>query len=439
MGFCSERSGIATLKERLEKMFARLIDANLPRLKMSIESGLEHAQKELSAIGKEEIPSFSMVQEFVQTLEKGESDLTKMLSPAVKKFGDAVHGERKAVTLEFVSEGYVHDAAKPSELQLEENFEKSLVKVAGLWKPHLDEYMESVRAALEKWFRAKLSASCGRSGKLRGVLQTKFDDLKAELLMRFRDASLRALDAERCFGTINDHYFNAKRRKYDACPKELEDRLMEAAKQIIGEAVRYNDGGQRLDTMPAPAAGGWGTVNGVDIKGFKGTLRDALIHSSAMQFQQKFVEIRDDIKTKQEDMVEHNKQETHTLVMANFDVACKVFRDNVWKRTLEMIRPTPHKTYAGGSRKGKHYEKTQAVTVMDWTKYFVISDQSILTAAGEDEDIRHRRAELKVDIKRLESCLAKLRTLWISCSARGGAPAAPHSRQEEESRYSRSG
>eukprot|EP00933_Yihiella_yeosuensis_P023999 TRINITY_DN18617_c0_g1_i1.p1 TRINITY_DN18617_c0_g1~~TRINITY_DN18617_c0_g1_i1.p1 ORF type:complete len:727 (+),score=122.48 TRINITY_DN18617_c0_g1_i1:157-2337(+) len=402
MGVCEARRGIENLKKRLEKMFANLIDANLPKLKESIDIGLERAEKSLSVIGTQEVPPFSLIREVAQALETGANDLTKKkLTPAVKKFADAVHGERQTVTIDFVSEGYAHDAAKPSELQLEENFNLSLVKVTGLWKPHLETYMEEVRKQLDNWFKEKIKESCGASAKLKSFLFGKFDSLKRDLLQDFQQGCLHALDAELCFGSINDNYFNAKRRQYDMLPQQLEDSLTAAMEDIIRKATHEAAAKAHLGKN-GDVFSTWKVTDKI----FTGTVKESYI--SQQEVREKIGEIRKEIKVKEEDMVEHNKQATHTLVMANFDVACKTFPDNVWKRTLEMIRPIPKKVHANK----RASSGGQPESVMDWVKYHLMNDDAMMREAVEDDEIRTKRVELKETIQRLQECSAALGKLW---------------------------
>lgn len=386
LGVRDERGGIAQLKARLEQMFARLIDVNLPNLHKSIDVRLAQAEKLLDGVGREETPAHEMLRDFVLSMERGESELTKTMTPAVTRFGDAVHGERRAVTLKFVSEGYEHDAAKPSELQLEENFKRSLVRVTGLWRPHLDEYTAEVSKILTDWFSSKVASAAQRSAGFGSALSEQIQIVRQDLVGRFREGCLAALDAELDFSSINDHYFGAKKQKYDVFPKEMEDWLMAS----IVEMGRKGEL-QKAVQQEAAARTVWRSA------GEQNPLR------------LKMQELRDGIKTRQEDMTERNKQETHSLVMANFDVSCKTFRDNVWKRTLEMVRPSSVHSHLTGSKKRRR--NWAAASVMDWVRLSVLSDGGLLKVAVEDEATRGKRAELIATIKRLKLCVVELRKM----------------------------
>eukprot|EP00927_Polykrikos_kofoidii_P060530 TRINITY_DN5548_c0_g1_i1.p1 TRINITY_DN5548_c0_g1~~TRINITY_DN5548_c0_g1_i1.p1 ORF type:complete len:721 (-),score=141.79 TRINITY_DN5548_c0_g1_i1:151-2277(-) len=406
-GIRQSRSGIESLKLRLQQMFSELINVNLPKLFQTVRTGLDETTRKLSQIAVgEELSPIHMLQQVVCALEESRTSLTKALTEKICNFRDSVRETRKEVTLEFVSKDYQHDASKPGELQLEEEFLAALQNVTELWRPHLDRFTDSVACVTKKWFSDCLDdldlQGC-RSMSLKSALHKKFSFVFDRLITVFLLAAKDILSAEAQFGTVNDHYFNAKKRQYDILPKDVEDefRNVMAAKTKALWAARDKKLTELKNQKPCLI---------VDI--YK-IIResDATFHEEMMEAVFAF---RDAIKIENQNMVENNKREIHSLVMANFDVAKKTLCDCIWKATLDFVGPRGHQRSlrVGMRSAGMKQDGIEAApSILDWIKYAIMVDADLVKAAVEDENVKEERAMLKGKKDRLERCYQLLETL----------------------------
>lgn len=138
-----ERAGITTLMERLQPLFAILIQEHLPLLKQKVSDNLNQARSALEKIGREPKSPIEIVncchQVLKEKIEELERNLTNNCFLLVK---DKIKQTKGEVTLEFATEGFEVNSFHCVLFQGQRTFENAVKKVRELWKPIVDEFLK---------------------------------------------------------------------------------------------------------------------------------------------------------------------------------------------------------------------------------------------------------------------------------------------------------
>jgi Holliday junction resolvase RusA-like endonuclease len=198
---------------------------------------------------------------------------------------------------------------------------------------------------------------------------TDQEHLQNDVLPRFHDACIQALNEVRFFGTTN-HYFDSKYLEEEICPPAFQQRCV----QKIEAVVRDND-----KSPPHPSSSSYRRA------------------PSTAHFEQAIEEAKREsvAELNHATLMENQKRRVFAAVTAHFDVEKKTLVDNLLKKIKDIL--------IKGHR--------------EWIERDLLRFQDILAAAKEDDSVVKLREDLRDKVKRLESCMLLLRDVLLPVQA----------------------
>jgi hypothetical protein len=185
------------------------------------------------------------------------------------------------------------------------------------------------------------------------------EHLQKEVLPKFHDACIQALNEERFFGTAN-HYFDAKYIEEEMCPPAFEKRCQQKMQEVL------------QDNTKSPYSNSTSYRN-VQVYYLMEAIKEAKRESTA--------------EIDHATLMENQKRRVFAAVKAHFDVEKKTFVDILLKKTKDILIKG-HK---------------------EWIERDLLRSQDIIAAAKEDESVVKLREDLRDKVKRLENCMLLLR------------------------------
>ncbi|CAB9504208.1 Interferon-induced GTP-binding protein [Seminavis robusta] len=356
------RAGILTLKERLQPLFARLIKQYLPLLKQNASDSLNEAQTYLQKVGEKPVSKNHMVTKCMESLQRRKDELEKKLTDkCLFPLQSMINAVESKLTFEYVTATFQINAFQCVVFQGKNEFDEAVEMVKEIWEPIVHEFIKRCCEVIVDAVQCLRQDEATKIySKLVSSIQAQYQEhMKNEVLPKFKDSCIEALDDEAFYGTTN-HYFNAKFRKEEICPKELEDAFVQKATALLNDNVKspYNNST---------------SYRNVNVNYLKECLQEAAEEVAA--------------KHVHSSLKETQKKRLFYAVKANFVVAKKTFVDNILKKTKGILI------------KGH----------VKWIDTKLLYSEKIQDAAGEDETVVKLRADLIAKIERLEECMTLLR------------------------------
>ena len=202
-----EKSGIKSLKIKLEKMYCDLIRNNAPKLEKDIEEKINESKKDLSELGERNKEKSEIVRDIKNILLKEFN--TKKLKNYLIKFKDSIKRVRDNNDVkEFVETNFEEDIFKVPCFQGEDTFNERLKFIC-------DEYIDcgiELKRDLEIHLRnlfanIKLKFVDENSN---AIIHKSFNDKLDTIMVSFEKQLKKEINKERKFKTMN-HYFEDTR------------------------------------------------------------------------------------------------------------------------------------------------------------------------------------------------------------------------------------
>ena len=232
----STRKGIKTLRDRLPKLFANLINTNINPLLNDVRDKLKNARKELNEIGAEPQNTTMLLSKCQTALD---NDLFgRQITPSLEEFQENIHKSKNNVTKEWTSKRLGKDVTRAPFFQGEDGFLKCLAEINEWWKPILGQFKISAQEILVNSISEPIE-SIDVPKHLKESIKRQWTSYCAEeIFPEFNKDCDKVLVEEKNFGTMN-HYLTTKYGQEMVLPTELFD--MALAKISLTDRFEMDD------------------------------------------------------------------------------------------------------------------------------------------------------------------------------------------------------
>ena len=346
MEFPSVRAGALALKERLPSLFAKLIQTNIPSLKASALAHIDDTREQRRRLGDAPLNTAQMISEVQRVLLSPSKEFSETITPFIENFREDVHATEKRVTLDWVGKTYRHDAFKPPFFQSQATFDRCMVEIVDWWKDPAIRLSESVRTALADTLDPLEYETVGVSRCLVNALNAVWKDASRDIMAALDAGVAFELKREVAFGTAN-HYLTDKYAEAQILPNSVIDKLV-------------------VHVIPACETI---MLNRTDLEKKLKEARDTIVHED-----------------KQASIRENAVKHVYRAVHATWSVEKKTFTDNVLKVVRDTVLNARQR----------------------WVTHTLLTDDAVINAAVEDEDVAERRRECGACIGRMEDVLKEI-------------------------------
>lgn len=203
-----EKSGINSLKIKLEKMYCDLIRKNAPRLEKDIENKINECKDKLSVLGERNKEKSEIVRDIKNIfLNEFNKDNNTELGKFFNKFHiniKLIKSKEKNSIKSFVENNYKSDIFRVSCFQGEDTFNKRLQFICNMYTSNGFMLKEEIEKYLKKLFNNIKLDFIDENSSL--VIFRYVNNALDKIILNFKKELIKEINKERKFKTIN-HYF----------------------------------------------------------------------------------------------------------------------------------------------------------------------------------------------------------------------------------------
>lgn len=344
----ADRMGSSSLRSRLPRLFSKLVQTNLPKLEASAAKKQSEAEKELAKMGDRPMSPFAMVRECQRVLALPQSRIDKKLTPFITEFREALHSSGESVTEESVKKVMKENAFVCPFFYGEDAYKICLSNLIAEWKRPAQKLVYDIECEIASSMSPVCDEAIGVSNRLKEQLDVSWSQKKASIVEELRSAVLKSVSGAETFGTANHYLWD------NFCEEVLiPDSFIEKLQRRLDAKCPYKFAANEIICV----------------------IKDERTEMCADE--------------RRKSIYESAARRAYCAVRATWKVEKKSVVDNVLKEVRDLVIKERN----------------------EWIETNMLTDEAIVAAAVEDDNVCEMRAALKERIAKMKGVIQEIQEI----------------------------